>query len=105
MLTNFTFFSYKALTGSLCFPFLVYRVNWLKAKARYDRWSEELKLVQHEMHWTVRWFQNQELMWRRRSGESIKNGHKAYAEKQAFMWAEFAAEGMKGFQGKWSTTS
>ncbi|KAG1866783.1 hypothetical protein F4604DRAFT_1881800 [Suillus subluteus] len=62
-----------------------YQVNWLKAKVRYDHWSEELKLVQHEMYWTVCWFQNQELMWRRRSGKSIKNGHKAYAEKQAFM--------------------
>ncbi|KAG1797545.1 uncharacterized protein BJ212DRAFT_1289685 [Suillus subaureus] len=38
---------------SLCSPFLVYWVNWLKAKAQYDRWSEELKLVQHEMYWTV----------------------------------------------------
>ncbi|KAG1859409.1 hypothetical protein C8R48DRAFT_673951 [Suillus tomentosus] len=64
-----------------------YRVNWLKAKARYDRWSEELKL----------WFQKQESEWRARADESIKNGHRAYAEKQASMWAEFAAEGMKSF--------
>lgn len=90
---------------SLCSPFLVYRVNWLKAKARYDRWSEELKLVQHEMCWTVWWFQKQESEWRARADESIKNGHRAYAEKQASMWAEFAAEGMKSFQGKWSMTS
>ncbi|KAG1828201.1 hypothetical protein EV424DRAFT_1344918 [Suillus variegatus] len=82
-----------------------YRVNWLKAKARYDRWSEELKLVQHEMCWTVWWFQKQESEWRARADESIKNGHRAYAEKQASMWAEFAAEGMKSFQGKWSMTS
>ncbi|KAG1906569.1 uncharacterized protein F5891DRAFT_901580, partial [Suillus fuscotomentosus] len=57
--------------------------NWLKAKARYDRWSEELKLVQHEMCWTVWWFQKQESEWRARADESIKNGHRAYAEKQA----------------------
>ncbi|KAG1822770.1 uncharacterized protein BJ212DRAFT_1540916 [Suillus subaureus] len=30
-----------------------YWVNWLKAKAQYDCWSEELKLVQHKMYWTV----------------------------------------------------
>ncbi|KAG2108609.1 uncharacterized protein F5147DRAFT_799314, partial [Suillus discolor] len=30
-----------------------YRVNWLKAKARWQRWEEELRLVQHEMGWTV----------------------------------------------------
>ncbi|KAG2337892.1 hypothetical protein BDR05DRAFT_894549, partial [Suillus weaverae] len=83
----------------------MYEFNWLKAKAQYDRWSEELKLVQHEMCWTVWWFQNQESKWQARADESIKNGHSAYAEKQAFMWAEFAAEGTKSFQGKWSITS
>ncbi|KAG2048684.1 hypothetical protein BDR06DRAFT_895036, partial [Suillus hirtellus] len=77
----------------------------LKAKAQYDPWSEELKLVQHEMCWIVWWFQKQELEWRARADESIKNGHRVYAEKQASMWAEFAAEGMKSFQGKWSMTS
>jgi hypothetical protein len=57
------------------------------------------------MCWTVWWFQKQESEWRARADESIKNGHRAYAEKQASMWAEFAAEGMKSFQGKWSMTS
>ncbi|KAG1901611.1 uncharacterized protein F5891DRAFT_979428 [Suillus fuscotomentosus] len=32
---------------------LVYRVHWLKAKARWQRWEEELSLVQHEMGWTL----------------------------------------------------
>lgn len=27
----------------------VYRVNWLRAKACYDRWEEELTMVVHEM--------------------------------------------------------
>ncbi|KAG1866919.1 hypothetical protein F4604DRAFT_1585294 [Suillus subluteus] len=62
-----------------------YRVNWLKAKARYDRWSEELKLVQHEMFWTISWFWTQEERWRVRADESIKNGNRAYAERQASM--------------------
>ncbi|KAG1734185.1 hypothetical protein EDD22DRAFT_787942, partial [Suillus occidentalis] len=26
-----------------------YRVNWLKAKARWQRWEEELSLIQHEI--------------------------------------------------------
>ncbi|KAG0697969.1 hypothetical protein DFH29DRAFT_878331 [Suillus ampliporus] len=60
-----------------------YRVNWLKAKARYNRWSEELKLVQHEMFWTISWFRTQEERWRVRADESIKNGNRAYAERQA----------------------
>ncbi|KAG2089645.1 hypothetical protein BD769DRAFT_1371923, partial [Suillus cothurnatus] len=33
-----------------------YKVNWLKAKARWQRWEEELRLVQHKMGWTVSWF-------------------------------------------------
>jgi hypothetical protein len=40
--------------------YLVYRVNWLKAKARWNRWEEELSLVQHEMGWTIGWFKHQE---------------------------------------------
>ncbi|KAG1722519.1 hypothetical protein EDB19DRAFT_1645755, partial [Suillus lakei] len=82
-----------------------YHVNWLKAKAQYDRWSEELKLVQHEMFWTVSWFGTQEATWRSRADKSIKDGHKAYAEKQASMWAKFSAEGLKNFQGKLIGTS
>ncbi|KAG1877467.1 hypothetical protein F4604DRAFT_1680133 [Suillus subluteus] len=81
-----------------------YHVNWLKAKARYDHWSEELKLVQHEMFWTVSWFRTQEARWRARADESTKDGHKAYAEKQASMWAEFSADGLKSFQGKFIVT-
>ncbi|KAG2358386.1 hypothetical protein BDR07DRAFT_1295041 [Suillus spraguei] len=30
-----------------------YRVNWLKAKARWRRWEEELTLTRHEMQWTI----------------------------------------------------
>ncbi|KAG1719346.1 hypothetical protein EDB19DRAFT_1648329, partial [Suillus lakei] len=82
-----------------------YRVNWLKAKAQYDYWSEELKLVQHEMFWTVSWFRTQEATWRSRADKSIKDGHKAYTEKQASMWAKFSAEGLKNFQGKLIGTS
>ena len=36
----------------------VYRVNWLRAKAHYDRWEEELTMVVHEMEWTTLWFKH-----------------------------------------------
>src|SRR5882724_160816 len=29
----------------------VYRVNWLRAKARMDNWQEEVTLVQNETRW------------------------------------------------------
>ncbi|KAG1821442.1 hypothetical protein DFJ58DRAFT_849975 [Suillus subalutaceus] len=45
-----------------------YRVNWLKAKARWSRWQEELSLVRHEMGWTINWFKYHEKEWDRRGG-------------------------------------
>jgi hypothetical protein len=81
---------------------LVYRVNWLRAKARSDRWSEELKIVKHEMKWTVLWFEHQIKEWQDRLDESLKKnkpGHVAYAEKQAAMWKDFKSEADRGFRG------
>ncbi|KAG2345460.1 hypothetical protein BDR05DRAFT_879873 [Suillus weaverae] len=40
-----------------------YRVSWLKAKARWRRWEEELSLTQHEMDWTIGWFNYQQEEW------------------------------------------
>ncbi|KAG1889978.1 hypothetical protein F4604DRAFT_1507251, partial [Suillus subluteus] len=40
-----------------------YRVNWLKAKARWRRWEEELTLTRHEMRWTISWFHHQKSQW------------------------------------------
>jgi hypothetical protein len=78
----------------------VYRVNWLRAKARFDRWSEELITVGHEMTWTVAWFEHQKGEWlkRTRKGEVENNpGKRAYAEKQIAMWEMFVAEAKHGF--------
>ncbi|KAN0086260.1 hypothetical protein V8E55_007394 [Tylopilus felleus] len=36
-----------------------FRVSWLKSRARYERWREELEMVKHEMMWTTLWFKNQ----------------------------------------------
>ncbi|KAI6102590.1 hypothetical protein EDD16DRAFT_1494750, partial [Pisolithus croceorrhizus] len=41
----------------------VYRINWLKARARRDRWKEEVSLVMHEMLWTRLWFEYHKNMW------------------------------------------
>ena len=82
---------------------LVYRVNWLRAKARYDRWKEELEIVKHEMKWTILWFEHQLKEWMDRLNGSIKEdkpGHIAYAEKQVAMWKTFIKEGERSFRGK-----
>ncbi|KAF8226529.1 hypothetical protein L208DRAFT_1301470, partial [Tricholoma matsutake] len=36
--------------------FLVHHVNWLRAKAAFDRATEETTLVWHEMKWTASYF-------------------------------------------------
>lgn len=56
-----------------CFP--VYRVHWLKAKARRDRWKEEFQLISSEMDWTVLYYQYQASQWQRRADtERIHHG-------------------------------
>ncbi|KAK7678352.1 hypothetical protein QCA50_018701 [Cerrena zonata] len=36
----------------------LYRVNWLRAKCRKDRWDEELELIKSELHWTKLYYQH-----------------------------------------------
>ena len=79
---------------------LVYRVNWLTAKARVDRWQEEQILVKHEMQWTILWFQNQANIWMERSEREdgfLPIGHKAYAAKQQKLWSAFQRKSLEQF--------
>jgi hypothetical protein len=59
--------------------FLVYRVHWLKAKARRDRWAEEATLVSHEMDWTIAFFHKQASKWRRRVSDGTVGLAPGYA--------------------------
>lgn len=43
----------------------VYRVHWLKAKARRNRWNEEFILLSSEMDWTVLYYRYQASRWQR----------------------------------------
>jgi hypothetical protein len=79
---------------------LVYRVNWLRAKARVDRWVEEETLVKHEMHWTTLWFQNQVDLWSERAKREdgdLAPGHKSYAIKQQKLWNAFHRKASERF--------
>lgn len=81
----------------------VYRVSWLRAKARYDRWDKEFLTVRYEMRWTILWFKHQVKEWSKRSVESVgqnRAGKKAYAEKQIAMWKMFVEEAESVFKGK-----
>jgi hypothetical protein len=82
---------------------LVYRVNWLRAKARYTRWEEEHNLIPHEMQWTVSYFQYREKEWWERKARIAPDdgrspGLHAYASKQAGMWKAFSEDAMSRFR-------
>ncbi|KAJ6556907.1 hypothetical protein B0H10DRAFT_1847369, partial [Mycena sp. CBHHK59/15] len=74
----------------------IYRVNWLRAKARVDRWKEEGKFVVNEMVWTVNSFKyrcNQWKLWVEAAKLEEEDGLQAYAEKQVDLWESFAVHG------------
>jgi hypothetical protein len=68
-------------------------VHWLKAKARFDRWSEEFLLLKNEMDWTVRYFNHRSQLWKdlaKSAEERSLGGHAAYAFRQEWMWTRFS---------------
>lgn len=69
---------------------LVYRVNWLRAKARKERWEEEMELVSREMDWTVNSFEYCGKAWKKRADMAEGAGKVAYAWKQWSMWQGWA---------------
>ena len=75
----------KLICGDVC---VVYRVNWLRAKSRRDRWAEELELLTSEMSWVRLYHSNQTDAWKRRAAIAGENGVNAfyYALKQQNAW-------------------
>lgn len=81
--------SHSSQIVNLLIDWLVYRVNWLRAKAARDRWAEEVELVTSEFQWTVSFFENRSRSWRehqRNSLESGKLGHASYSARQATLY-------------------
>ena len=66
----------------------VYRVNWLRARARAQRWDEEKAIVRKEMDWVIRTFGYMRKVWETRARDmgGEKPGHKAYAMREAERW-------------------
>lgn len=78
--------------------FAVLRVSWMKARARYERWREEIEVVKHEMLWTTLWFKYQGKEWERREMEASQPGHRAYSAKQQHLWSSFQRKAEENFQ-------
>lgn len=80
----------------------------MRAKARLDRWEEELILVQNEMDWTVQWYAHQESTWLARLGTPTSQaspGHRAYAFKQISMWAWLGRQAQEQFEASRSNST
>ncbi|KAJ7800943.1 hypothetical protein B0H14DRAFT_2386836, partial [Mycena olivaceomarginata] len=80
------------------------RVEWTKARARADRWKEELVLLEEEMccvlefcRWKAKWWENRRAA---RTGVPgpLAEGLWAYATEQAVREREWAAQ----WEGKWA---
>lgn len=76
----------------------------MKARAKYQRWKEELEMVKHEMVWTTLWFKHHEQEWERQHKNSAKAGLKAYAAKQKDIWERFRKKAEERFR-KYMTSS
>lgn len=80
---------------------LVYRVHWLRAYARAQRWQEEMTLTSNEMSWTLASFEHRARRWREYSDSSKlagKFGHEYYANRQESTWKTFAENATQSFQ-------
>jgi hypothetical protein len=71
---------------------LVYRVHWLRAKAKLDRATEQAILLPYEMDWTIACFNYRAEQWLERQASALANnlpGHVCYAARQVDMWKRF----------------
>ncbi|KAG1884743.1 hypothetical protein F4604DRAFT_1919247 [Suillus subluteus] len=78
-----------------------YRVHWLRAKALWDRWKEEMTLVQLEMDWTCHYFSWRATQWGDRMRESLEKrlpGHACYSGRQSQMYSLLAQDAQAAFQ-------
>lgn len=80
------------------------RVEWGKTRARAERWSEEVRLLQEEMRrvleyctWKTTWWRSREIE-RADVDNAVVSGLTAYAEKQAVVWEALG----QVFAIKWS---
>ena len=68
----------------------MYRINWLRARAKKSRWEEESLLIPMEMNWTVNFFMRKAKEWQDLETGSLTKGPRAYASKQCAMWRQLA---------------
>ncbi|KAJ7695594.1 hypothetical protein B0H16DRAFT_1485253, partial [Mycena metata] len=83
------------------------RVEWSKAKARKERWEEEVELLREEMKRVLRFLRWRSVWWEARRGSrdqvsrELTSGLDAYAARQAAMHRDIARK----FKTAWDTSA
>ena len=72
-------------------------MNWLRAKARHQRWKEEVTILENEMVWIKLWFEHQIEVWEDREKRSTSSGHRIFAAKQVWVWKRFLSDARQSF--------
>ncbi|KAF9548796.1 hypothetical protein CPC08DRAFT_597900, partial [Agrocybe pediades] len=68
------------------------RVHWLRARASFHRWREEELLLDNEMQWTVRFFENKSIEWGSvKDAANVSPGGQAYAARQETQYSFLAS--------------
>ncbi|KAF5341217.1 hypothetical protein D9611_005928 [Ephemerocybe angulata] len=78
----------------------VYRLSWIRAKSRFDRWTEELVMLKAEMEWFVRFTEYRKLKAESWAELSSTEGAKSYAYRHANMWKRMGADALVKFREK-----
>lgn len=79
----------------------VYRVSWLRAKARKDRWWEEGIIIPHEMLFVILFHAKEAEVWTDRAKASGDlEGKRAFAHRMMLVAERRAEDARKGFGGK-----
>ncbi|EAU88973.2 hypothetical protein CC1G_10669 [Coprinopsis cinerea okayama7 len=77
----------------------LYRVNWLRAKSRHDRWREEFTLLTSEMDWVLNFFTFKQREWTDLSQKRSESpGHMAFARREAEKWGLLYTQARKAFE-------
>ncbi|KAJ6518333.1 hypothetical protein C8R47DRAFT_1205389 [Mycena vitilis] len=84
------------------------RVEWSKAKARKERWEEEVELLREEMkrvlrflRWRAQWWETRRGTRRTNVSQELRGGLEAYAARQAAGAREIA----RRFKTSWDTSA
>jgi hypothetical protein len=83
----------------------VYRINWLRARAKMSRWKEEIVLIPQEMQWTVRFFEFKCREWEEHRKSSVSAGQRSYAARQRAMWMYLHSHATSSFRSCLATHS